>query len=102
MKYDSSRRAINHSGLGGRVGEGECAWELQLDLRIRGLEGKGKEPTPTRRTRKGVRPLVGRWGIIIIEQRKKGERDTAVNTKGNSFPVSRDKKSWVDLGNVKI
>ncbi|GBM24019.1 hypothetical protein AVEN_274426-1 [Araneus ventricosus] len=35
--------------------------------------GKGKEPTPARLTRKGVRPLVGWWGIIIIKQRK--ERD---------------------------
>ncbi|GBN12625.1 hypothetical protein AVEN_5067-1 [Araneus ventricosus] len=89
MKYDSSRRAINHSGLGGRVGEEECAWELRLDLRIRCLDGKGKEPTPTRRTRKGVMPLVGLWGIIIIEQRKKGgERETLPLARKGTAPQS--------------
>ncbi|GBN01273.1 hypothetical protein AVEN_95322-1 [Araneus ventricosus] len=32
---------------------------------------KGKEPTPTRPTRKCVRPLEGRWGIIIIKKKRK-------------------------------
>ncbi|GBL95599.1 hypothetical protein AVEN_24810-1 [Araneus ventricosus] len=32
---------------------------------------KGKEPTLTQPTRKGVRPLAGLWGIIIIKKKKR-------------------------------
>ncbi|GBM46688.1 hypothetical protein AVEN_238987-1 [Araneus ventricosus] len=46
-----------------------------------GRESKGT--TPTWPTRKDVRSLVGRWGIIIIKQRKR-ERDSRYHEREQS------------------
>ncbi|GBM77228.1 hypothetical protein AVEN_231240-1 [Araneus ventricosus] len=58
VKYDYSRRAINHP-CGASVGEEECAWELRLDRRNQA--GRGGECALSKKRNS---PVWGRgvWG----------------------------------------
>ncbi|GBM88963.1 hypothetical protein AVEN_269063-1 [Araneus ventricosus] len=113
IKYDSSRRAINHPCVGGRVGEGESGWELQLDWRKQGGNGVCSPPPLVGRsqsggrTSKGIDAAVVRFGASVNDPPKsidlnRWKTNRSLVSNGTNWTDGDFPASLMDTGVKKI